>query len=267
MTESRSRVRAPSLSGFFGRYPPERYTYLRWSASNPLMPSCNALIFWDLDTLTPTRDALSHLYGLDDLVLISPAGALERTNEAGVFELQRGAEYEVRATDDGIALLRRTYRIQELLAAVGEVQVRDISTAFYGAVFADHEQPQFRALFASQTSETNAARNQADWFVQVWGGDELYTSGRGLAADELIRHMLQKHPGHIMSFQHAQRWLHHMRGAVHTVLVKDPRARESVMRYLLHFLSFFEFSPVERRQLTNIVWHGSAIHRHRISSL
>ena len=71
--------------------------------------------------------------------------------------------------------------------------------------------------------------------------------------------MLQKHPVHIMSYQNAQRWLHHMRGAVYvyTVLAQDAQMRESVMRYLLHFLAFFEFSPSERRQLTNTAWHGS----------
>jgi truncated hemoglobin YjbI len=255
-------------------YSAERFCVLKWSKQNAAPPFCNVRVFVDLGLLnsllviggrelSPTLLTICALYGMDesdDVQIVDTDGCqVEAVN--GLLPLTRGNIYEVIAGASTCSKIHATYRIKELYHAIGDDQIRLLSREFYSGVFSDIKTPHFRGIFTERVDEVSAARNQGDWFVEMFGitshnskGSESqtptpYSDQHG---EGLVPLMLSKHPAHVMAFANAARWLHHMRNAIMSVLGGGTKTALSVQRYLLRFLAFCEYSAEQRKALGEI---------------
>ena len=270
-----------ALSAASPSYPPERFCFLRWDVEGA-PPFGNGLIFLDLAALRPTRLTLAHLYGVAPrdaaaIAVTTPEGAAVPLADPAApdpsFCLERGARYRVRLSSaEAAARAASRTRIQDLLGLLGEARVRALSNAFYATVFAPAPPPQpdatsdaeeqrahsaFRVLFAAAADNaTAAARSQADWFIELWGGglrrggptpysDHAFggpatsTAGEADNGRQAAGAVVRKHPAAIMAPRHAARWLGYMGLAINSSIA-DADARSDLRAYMLHFLAFFE---------------------------
>ena len=193
---------------------------------------------------------------------------------AGVLPLRRGELYSVHVS---LAAARHQseglLRIKDVLGGLGEGRIRELSLNFYRRVYADHEDPGFRALFAMNSTLEEAVANQADFLVEMFGvtahnsqriGED--GSPRRMTATpysatpysnrygegQLVPRTIGKHHPQLMNGRFARRWLAHMLAAVCEVFAGDARAARSVARYFNHFLAFFEFPPPERLEICRL---------------
>ena len=286
----------PGLTPSSPSYPPSKFAYLHWDAEAVGAVSfCNALIFLDLDALRPTQMTVAQIYGVDgrdahavrvvDRATREEPAPLARDNDDDgggggdvLLGLTRGGEYSV-LLDDAAAVRRVRARtaIHRLLPRVGgEQQVMALSRAFYALVFAERSpllrageaaeaeavaeaeaHAAFRALFAAAAGDSaTAARNQGEWFVELWGGgaqhggatpysDRFFGGATALTAGgadngrRAVGRMLAKHTDGIMTDGRAARWLRYMSRAIDST-VPSAAARGDLRAYMLHFLAFFE---------------------------
>eukprot|EP01052_Picozoa_sp_SAG31_P028666 SAG31_NODE_2786_length_5092_cov_3.254556_6_plen_333_part_00 len=184
------------------------------------------------------------------------------------FELQVGRAYSMRLHVGEERRLRQRGEVRygKLYGLLGgEPPVKALSVAFYRRVFAASMES-FRGAFATSAgSAERAASNQAEWFAAYWGRDTPPGEGTVVAALEartrgaLVQQLLPKHGNEVMQSGHAVLWLSLMNEAVEEVLLRPKRGgegtsrssnanrarvlAEAVMRFCLHFLAFFDFTP------------------------
>lgn len=103
-----------------------------------------------------------------------------------------------------------------------------LSTLFYNHVFNDTDQA-FRSIFASST-KNEAIDNQYKFFVQTFGGPDLYQQKKGSKYTRLVG----RHANYNITHKAADRWIYHMKNAMqeHPQLQNDDsEAKELLMKY------------------------------------
>jgi len=135
------------------------------------------------------------------------------------------------------------FRLDEtnLYEKLGEKKFVELSTAFYEKVYNDTDES-FRILFAGSKKE-EAIQNQYEFFIQRFGGPNLYSERKGHPA------LRFRHVNFQITKQHADRWLALMKQALELVgICGDTR---DIM------LQFFEHTAY---LLQNIAEDGSRIY-------
>src|SRR5438552_4835961 len=99
-----------------------------------------------------------------------------------------------------------------------------LSTEFYRRVAEDTDE-EFRAIFARDL--TDAVQNQYEFFVQRFGGPQLYSERKGHPA------LRSRHAGFSITARAAERWLAHMRASMEAVGIPAD-AREKLDEFLVH---------------------------------
>mmetsp|Transcript_60294 Transcript_60294/g.147963 ORF Transcript_60294/g.147963 Transcript_60294/m.147963 type:complete len:178 (-) Transcript_60294:97-630(-) len=111
---------------------------------------------------------------------------------------------------------------------IGEDGFVTLSTLFYDRVFADTEAKYFLDVFSSST-KNEAIDNQYRFFVQTFGGPDLYRqSGKGK-----YTRLVGRHATYAIGVKAADRWVWNMTKALeeHPKLLKDDEAREALIKY------------------------------------
>jgi hemoglobin len=105
-----------------------------------------------------------------------------------------------------------------------------LSQIFYDRVFADKDATWFLNIFSSST-KTEAVDNQYMFFVQTFGGPDLYRQKKGK-----YTRLVGRHANYSIGHQAADHWVKHMKAAVneHEQLQNDPETRESLHKYFLY---------------------------------
>ena len=92
-----------------------------------------------------------------------------------------------------------------------------------------------------------AAANQSEWFASYFGRDVLEMGAEQRQVQRrLLGTLVPKHPDALMSGANAVVWLGCMCQAVDETLPPEADAGwegEAVLRFALHFLAFFDYSP------------------------
>ncbi|ERN03908.1 hypothetical protein AMTRI_Chr05g73510 [Amborella trichopoda] len=127
----------------------------------------------------------------------------------------------------------------------------DLSTNFYGRVYADEEE-WFLSIFSNSKKE-DAIRNQYEFFVQRMGGPPLYSERRGHPA------LIGRHRPFPVTHQAAERWLHHMNAALDTTSNIDPDSKLKMKNFFRH-TAFFLVAGDEMKNRTQgfACKHGAA---------
>jgi len=118
------------------------------------------------------------------------------------FELQRlaleqgGVSYE--------ESLKFTQLVPSVYERVGEEGLRRLSELFYERVFADKETAWFLNIFSSSTKD-EAIDNQYRFFVQTFGGPDLYRQKKGK-----YTRLVGRHANYSIGNRAAERWVEHM---------------------------------------------------------
>jgi truncated hemoglobin YjbI len=102
-----------------------------------------------------------------------------------------------------------------------------LSQLFYDSVFADKEAAWFLSIFSSST-KTEAVENQYLFFVQTFGGPEIYKVKKGK-----YTRLVGRHANYNIGHEAADRWVKHMELAIeqHEQLKGDLEAREALQKY------------------------------------
>ena len=116
----------------------------------------------------------------------------------------------------------RELHLGDLYDVLGQDRIIKISSRFYDRVYADPED-WFREIFTHSNNKERAIENQSEWLVEWFGGPHLYTQKRNLTAIPSLQTM---HARHRVSPAGIERWLMHMRAAVHDVVDELPHSRE-----------------------------------------
>jgi hemoglobin len=107
---------------------------------------------------------------------------------------------------------------------------RLLSELFYRRVFDDSDATWFLNIFSSSTRD-EAVENQYLFFVQTFGGPDLYRQKKGKYA-----RLVGRHANYNIGPQAAKRWVHHMKLAMdeHDALRGDVVARDALYKYFLY---------------------------------
>lgn len=139
-----------------------------------------------------------------------------------------------------LAFERSGVSYQESLAAgtlepslyerLGQDGLRDLSARFYDRVFADKETAWFLNIFSSST-RAEAIENQYLFFVQTFGGPDLYRQKKGK-----YTRLVGRHANYNIGEKAADRWVEHMKAAMedHPLLARDNEAIEALYKYFLY---------------------------------
>mmetsp|Transcript_28852 Transcript_28852/g.42734 ORF Transcript_28852/g.42734 Transcript_28852/m.42734 type:complete len:178 (-) Transcript_28852:695-1228(-) len=102
-----------------------------------------------------------------------------------------------------------------------------LSQLFYDRVFADKEAAWFLNIFASST-KAEAIDNQYRFFVQTFGGPDLYKEKKGK-----YTRLVGRHANYPIGTRAAIRWVEHMDLAIddHDDLKEDHKARHLLKKY------------------------------------
>jgi len=206
----------------------------------------------DLSVLTPTADTIAAIFGSP-----SPAKLILRDAESGAAvdasALVAGAKYNANL-HSGCEDAMRWVPIKQIATHLDEERVRRLSNAFYTRVWADDEQPAFRAMFTNHAASVEAAADaQWRWLIEMWGGAKRYSDSFGQGS--LLTRMLSKHKAARMQYRFCRRWLEHMLAAMEEVGLgrrSNAALAESIGRYWLHFFGFFEMTGEQRRELRGL---------------
>ena len=139
----------------------------------------------------------------------------------------------------------------------GGAALRRLSTLFYERVFADRAPLPggglLRDVFAN-TTKAVAAEAQSAFLVERLGGPALYTQQRGPFA------LIGRHAPYAgVTRAAAERWLHHMFGALAAV----PELDADAVRRLRAYFRYTAFFIVEGRALVNpqrLIGYGGSKH-------
>jgi truncated hemoglobin YjbI len=149
------------------------------------------------------------------------------------YELQQAAEdYSGVSYED--SLLATSLR-PSIYHRLGDDGMLELSESFYNKVFSDKEASWFLNIFSSSTRE-EAIDNQYRFFVQTFGGPDLYRQKKGKYTRLVGRHAAY-HIGH----RAADRWVHHMKNAMknHSILNLDDEASKALymfFQYTAHYI-------------------------------
>lgn len=107
---------------------------------------------------------------------------------------------------------------------------RLLSSLFYDQVFADKESAWFLNIFSSST-KAEAIENQYLFFVQTFGGPDLYRQKKGK-----YTRLVGRHANYNIGPQAANRWVEHMVTAMnnHEKLKNDAEAFEALHKYFMY---------------------------------
>ena len=116
-----------------------------------------------------------------------------------------------------------------------------LSRLFYDRVFADTSAPWFTSIFASSTKE-EAIGNQYRFFVQTFGGPDLYRQAKGQKHTRLVG----RHANYAIGRRAAERWIEHMEAALDEHPLLQPpnqqdnqqvrHALQCYFRYTAHYI-------------------------------
>eukprot|EP00547_Thalassionema_nitzschioides_P017880 CAMPEP_0194241830 /NCGR_PEP_ID=MMETSP0158-20130606/7569_1 /TAXON_ID=33649 /ORGANISM="Thalassionema nitzschioides, Strain L26-B" /LENGTH=176 /DNA_ID=CAMNT_0038976803 /DNA_START=67 /DNA_END=594 /DNA_ORIENTATION=- len=105
-----------------------------------------------------------------------------------------------------------------------------LSRLFYDRVFNDKEASWFLNIFSSSTKQ-EAVENQYRFFVQTFGGPDLYTQKKGK-----YTRLAGRHANYNIGTKAAKRWVEHMEAAIdeHSLLKDDEEAKEHMKKYFAY---------------------------------
>lgn len=249
-----------------------------------------------LDELTDIRLACIQGCRPDDIELRDEEGALvpiefTLTGCRRYTALQKGRTYKLQMQSGSINCLScggsRAYIPYRYLGADGHVNfemLHRLSDRFYSLVWATHEPPSFRASFIQSAGTMSVAvHNQSKWLAQYFNVGGRGAKGSRTEGDTLelrrregflVRTLVPKHPGSIMTKEHALVWLDLMMTAIADVvgdlppiplsateesmesntqtgraLSETSLVANSIRLFLLHFLAFFDFNSADLLEL------------------
>ena len=104
-----------------------------------------------------------------------------------------------------------------------------LSELFYDRVFADTDETWFLNIFSSSTRQ-EAVENQYLFFVQTFGGLDLYRQKKGK-----YTRLVGRHANYNIGARAADRWVQHMSDAMeeHERLKSDEEAKNALYKYFL----------------------------------
>ena len=113
---------------------------------------------------------------------------------------------------------------------IGENGFRSLSQSFYDKVFLDNDNQWFLNIFASST-KIEAVENQYRFFVQSFGGPDLYKQKKGK-----YTRLVGRHANYAIGVNAAERWLYHMAAAIeeHEQLMDDAEAKAALKKYFAY---------------------------------
>ncbi len=116
-----------------------------------------------------------------------------------------------------------------LYEQLGHDKFVELSTCFYGKVYADTE-PAFRGMFPKD--KDGAIQNQFEFLIQRMHGPELYSQRKGHPA------LRARHERFAITLPHVEKWLEYMREAMVEVgIPDDARTRlDEFFTDVAHFL-------------------------------
>uniref|UniRef100_A0A7R9ZGP8 Uncharacterized protein n=1 Tax=Pseudictyota dubia TaxID=2749911 RepID=A0A7R9ZGP8_9STRA len=118
----------------------------------------------------------------------------------------------------------------QLYSLIGHQPVLDIVQNFYERVFDDHEAPWFRDVFVRIGGIEYHVSAQAAYWVDAMGGGKLYHGG-----NVRVQFHHQHNARKVMTLAGAERWMHHMRGALDEYdfsRFNDPRIKLCILEFL-----------------------------------
>jgi truncated hemoglobin YjbI len=144
------------------------------------------------------------------------------------FELRQRAEERsgVSYAESVIATDQLQPTLYERLGCEGFLS---LSERFYNRVFADKQTAWFLNIFSSSTRQ-EAIENQSLFFVQTFGGPDLYRQKKGK-----YTRLVGRHAAYNIGPEAADRWVRHMMAAVreHEILRYDEEAITALHKYFL----------------------------------
>jgi truncated hemoglobin YjbI len=117
-----------------------------------------------------------------------------------------------------------------LYERLGDQGLYRLSELFYNHVFSDTTTPWFVNIFSSST-RAEAVENQHLFFVQTFGGPDVYRQKKGK-----YTRLVGRHANYSIGRRAAERWVHHMNAAMleHEQLSTDEEARAALSKYFLY---------------------------------
>lgn len=112
-----------------------------------------------------------------------------------------------------------------------------LSRLFYDSVFADTTTPWFTSIFASSTKE-EAIGNQYRFFVQIFGGPDLYRQAKGQKHTRLVG----RHANYQIGHRAADRWIEHMNSALDEHPLLQPHNQESNQQIRYALKCYFQYT-------------------------
>lgn len=103
-----------------------------------------------------------------------------------------------------------------------------LSELFYDRVFEDRQNEWFLNIFSSSTKK-EAIDNQYRFFVQTFGGEDLYRQKKGK-----YTRLAGRHASYIFGTKAANQWIHYMIQAIndHPALKSDDEAKTHLIEYM-----------------------------------
>jgi truncated hemoglobin YjbI len=182
------------------------------------------------------------------------------------FELQQKAKER-----SGVSYeesLKATNLVPSIYERIGADGFERLSQNFYDRVFADKDATWFLNIFSSST-KAEAVENQYRFFVQTFGGPDLYRQKKGK-----YTRLVGRHANYSIGHQAADRWVKHMKSAVgeHDQLQNDPETREYLNKYFLytaHYIvvasEFMRPDQVSYEMVACFVWKTFGIYTKQIN--
>lgn len=115
-----------------------------------------------------------------------------------------------------------------LYERIGDEGFRKLSTSFYERVFLDEESAWFLNIFSSSTKH-EAIENQYLFFVQTFGGPDLYRQKKGK-----YTRLAGRHANYNIGTRAAERWLHHMVAAIDELELEEKESKECLVKYFTY---------------------------------
>jgi truncated hemoglobin YjbI len=159
---------------------------------------------------------------------------LSSTGQMSKLELQRLASERSGVTYEE-SLVATEQLSPTIYERLGEEGIRRLSESFYDRVFADKETAWFLNIFSSST-RAEAVENQYLFFVQTFGGPDLYRQKKGK-----YTRLVGRHANYNIGPSAADRWVEHMMDAVREddKLTQDAlvvEALDQYFRYTAHYI-------------------------------
>jgi hemoglobin len=184
------------------------------------------------------------------------------------FELQRKAKERSGVSyEESLEAINLVPSIYERIGREDGFEL--LSQIFYDRVFAD-DAKWFLNIFSSST-KAEAVENQYRFFVQTFGGPDLYRQKKGK-----YTRLVGRHANYSIGHPAADRWVKHMKSAVdeHDHLQNDPEARESLNKHFLytaHYIvvasDFMRPDQVSYEMLACFVWKTVGIYTNLIERI